>query len=813
MLDEGLVSTVSKPGVASRVYKDECMFSFDTPESPQGIYLNLNTFQSFGSKFLDLDRERTGGRLYLHITAKKVPNVAAAADAAPAPVTVFAIGVEGGFQTEDTKWKIEKSYEVVQFPGPLVVPYPSAAIPAHLDGVIAAVIAHTDANVEDTVSSWQETREVTRFFESLIQLPDAPKVSPNPKDWQCQSCDVKENLWLNLSDGFIGCSRKQLDGTGGNGHALAHFEETGRLYPLCVKLGTITPAGGDVYSYDPTENDMVEDPNLAAHLAKLGINMMAMEKTGKTMAELNIDHNLSHDWSKIVENNGKDLVPRKGPGFVGLTNLGNSCYVNSVLQVLFTLPEFIERYYTHAAEIFRASPALTADDLVTQLAKVAVGVLSSEYVHPAAAEGEPVPDDTVAPARLKALVGRGHVEFSSNRQQDALEYLQHILQAIKKSEKNAHDPGAAAGDVSRLFEFKLEDKLRCEQSSKFRLKTTGTNVLSLSIPLDEATNLAEVAAYEESKAAKKQKGEDGSAKEEEPVRHIVPFDKVLAAFASPEFITGFRSPATGAVGNASKTQRFVNFPRYLVLNLRRYILGADWSPVKLEALVRVPEELDLEPLRATGLLPGEEPLPEAATPSVATSAPVPDPDIVASIIGMGFSENAAKRAALAVSNSGAEAAMEWVFSHGEDPDFNDPLPAATPVAAAGGFTADPESVAVVMSMGFEAKYAELALKETGGAVDRAVDWLFSRSQADYDAILGAAAAAAAPAPAAAVDDGPGVYDLVGFISHLGKNTGSGHYVCHIKKDGKWTFFNDSKVAFSDAPPFDMGYIYLFRRRT
>ena len=100
---------------------------------------------------------------------------------------------------------------------------------------------------------------------------------------------------LNLSDGYIGCGRKQPDGSGGNGHALAHFQETGSQYPLCVKLGTITPTGGDVYSYAPDENELVEDPNLAKHLEHLGINMMASEKTGKTMAELNIDLNKEYE--------------------------------------------------------------------------------------------------------------------------------------------------------------------------------------------------------------------------------------------------------------------------------------------------------------------------------------------------------------------------------------------------------------------------------------------------------------------------------------------------------------------------------------
>lgn len=64
------------------------------------------------------------------------------------------------------------------------------------------------------------------------------------------------------------------DGTGGNGSALRHFEATGKKYPLVVKLGTITPAGADVYSYAEDENDMVLDPKLPEHLAHWGINIL-----------------------------------------------------------------------------------------------------------------------------------------------------------------------------------------------------------------------------------------------------------------------------------------------------------------------------------------------------------------------------------------------------------------------------------------------------------------------------------------------------------------------------------------------------------
>ena len=55
------------------------------------------------------------------------------------------------------------------------------------------------------------------------------------------------------------------------------------------------------------------------------------------------------------------------------------------------------------------------------------------------------------------------------------------------------------------------------------------------------------------------------------------------------------------------------------------------------------------------------------------------------------------------------------------------------------------------------------------------------------------------------------YRLMAFISHMGTSTMSGHYVCHIFKDGRWVIFNDNKVAQSVAPPKDLAYLYLYKR--
>lgn len=84
---------------------------------------------------------------------------------------------------------------------------------------------------------------MSKYALGLVQLEAQRKISSDPTQWACEETGVKENLWMNLSTGFIGSGRQNWDGSGGNGAALRHFESTGSKYPLVVKLGTITPHG------------------------------------------------------------------------------------------------------------------------------------------------------------------------------------------------------------------------------------------------------------------------------------------------------------------------------------------------------------------------------------------------------------------------------------------------------------------------------------------------------------------------------------------------------------------------------------------
>lgn len=178
-----------------------------------------------------------------------------------------------------------------------------------------------------------------------------------------------------MACGHLGCGRKNYDGTGGNNHAVDHAQSS--HHPVVCKLGTITPQGtASIHCYDC--DDEVLDEKLADHLGKLGIDIGKQTKTEKSTTELTLEANLSLTLSKVLEE-GKVLVPVFGAGYTGMVNLGNTCYLNSVVQVLMSLPEFESRYLTDAEEHLDQCTKWTPDCYACQMAKLAIGLYSGEY--------------------------------------------------------------------------------------------------------------------------------------------------------------------------------------------------------------------------------------------------------------------------------------------------------------------------------------------------------------------------------------------------------------------------------------------------
>ena len=63
---------------------------------------------------------------------------------------------------------------------------------------------------------------------------------------------------------------------------------------------------------------------------------------------------------------------------------------------------------------------------------------------PANITGDEDSDDLqpgISPLMFRTLVGKGHVEFSTKKQQDAMEYLEHVLKLCACNPAGAVDPG------------------------------------------------------------------------------------------------------------------------------------------------------------------------------------------------------------------------------------------------------------------------------------------------------------------------------------------------------------------------------------
>jgi len=212
----------------------------------------------------------------------------------------------------------------------------------------------------------------------------------------------------------------------------------------------------------------------------------------------------------------------------------------------------------------------------------------------------------------------------------------------------------------------------------------------------------------------------------------------------------------------------------------------------------VPQHLDLEHLRARGPQPNEQLMTDNAAP---TSQPevTARQDLVEQLMSMSFPINASQRACIKTNNQGVDAAVNWIFEHSNDLDFNQPIqrPSHTPTQ----IQISEESVALLMSMGFSNEQATRALKATDNNLERASDWIFSHLDDPIESEK-------LPLPQ---QSGKGIYQLHSIVSHIGSSTQSGHYVAHIFKDGHWVFFNDEKVATSDQPPFEMAYLYIYRQ--
>jgi ubiquitin carboxyl-terminal hydrolase 5/13 len=799
---------LNPPRQNQSVYREDCTQCFDSVDDPSGLNVCLSCFNGGCSGERNhglLHYQTTHHPLALNLkrTRKQINR-----EEPPQKMSKLAIAAE----TEEDRYDTEIRVICYSCPSEKVN-MTAGKLPIVVDGIMQAM---TFARQEE-VKAWEQEFTDCEHILCLQQQPSKQIASQDLG--QCSLCGLKENLWLCLECGNLGCGREQFGGVRGNSHGLAHANSSS--HGVAVKLGSITPEGSaDVYCYRCDEERV--DSELARHLAHWGINIAEREKTEKSLMEMQVEENLRWDFSMITED-GKELQALFGEGFTGLKNIGNSCYLASVVQCLFSLPDFQNRYY-HPHD---TPPAANhpAEDLETQLQKLADGLLSGRYSCPqtdvqAIPETPEVPRQKgLAPAMFKHLIGRGHEEFSTMRQQDAFELLLHLFKLITISQ---HPPPLQ--DPVKSFRFAMEQRLQCLSCRKVRYRTDEQDNISIPVPVRRKPASDKMNDPEKTDTPKGAEFESVTLKE------------CLDIFTAPDTVE-FTCPSCSSNAGFTKQTRFKTFPQNLAINARRFDI-VNWVLTKLDIPVDVGDEvLDMSNYQSTGLQEGEDELPEdlavgTAKASTSSTAFVPNQIALSQLESMGFPLVRCEKALHATGNEDAETAMTWLFAHMDDGDIDTPLDLGQGSTAAsgaggggGGGGDDAEKIAQLGDMGITAPQARKALRECAGDVNRALDWVFSHPDdaGDVDGASSSAAAGRAPpapkAPVAGSADLPARFELQSIVCHKGASIHAGHYVAFVRKEipGEkekgWVLFNDEKVvrAVDVEEMMNFAYVYFFSR--
>jgi len=396
--------------------------------------------------------------------------------------------------------------------------------------------------------------------------------------------------------------------------------------------------------------------------------------------------------------------------------------------------------------------------------------------------------DGLKPSGFKSLIGKGHEEFSTMRQQDSEEFFGHLVNVLRRDGKKFKDRGERY--PTQIFAYATEQRLQCTQCKQVRYRIDFTDVLSITVP-----------------ALEKGKDVDGKTQYEN-----VQLTSCIDALFAPEALD-YSCPSCDKRVNALKQASFASFPSVLVVHAKKFQL-VNWVPAKLDIPLLVPQDDILEfgkSYLGRGLKKGEKELPEDKG-SVQASEPQLNETALAQLQTMGFPLIRCQKALLATGNGDAEAAMEWLFGHMDDSDIDAPL---QPISSSSAPEPSTDQINMLGDMGFTSNQAKKALRETGGDMERAVEWLFSHPDDLGDSDSSATTVKSTAKEIPGTKDLPARYRLKAFISHKGPSLHSGHYVAHIRIGEDWVLFNDEKVVKADCESVKelkkLAYLYVFEK--
>lgn len=766
---------------SQKVYKDDCMYSFDTPENnPLGLDVCMTCFQAFAraaqKNFTAEHYAEKRHPLFVNITKTLKPEEERSILAQESDdLKQKKAKLEIKEQKESDIYNVSHAVYIAPLDTSLTI----EATPEPAKLLALQILATNSASTNDEIKAWEQ-----QIFPCEHSVDIQTETSGFVGLSQCAYCDLKENLWLCLTCGSVGCGREQYGSSlKGNSHALEHFNVTG--HAVAVKLGSLSVDEDSCDCYCYLCNDEVKVPELSSKLLTFGLDLKNTVKTEKNLIELNLDTN--KNWQFDLDGaNGDKLKPVFGSGLTGFQNLGNSCYLNSVVQALFSLPEYRDFFKDKSFDKSVSDPGL---DLSSQMIKIYDGLLSGRYSKPNELKGDEY-QLGIKPSTFKTLVGADHAEFATNKQQDACEFLLYLLDKLDKE---------FGLSLNKDFKFLIGNKVICTSCRTGSLSEDLVD--NISVPISEIVI-----------------GEDEDGKK---LYQEVNLEESFRKFHSAEEINNFKCDSCGQTTTSLKSSGFSTFPTNLIVSVQRIKLE-NWVPVKMDVPIAIPDALDLSPYSAPKFEEGEVEVEPTSSESQSNEF-APNQEALSMLLTMGFSEPRSLRGLYHTGNKDAEEAMNWVFAHMDDADIDSPFNPSFSTNSDGNDKPEQESIDNLVAMGFSEQLAKKALVVNSNDINASVEWLFSNP--DDDGVIENTQPMInvqkeseelkkqlLQSPTTSAN-----YKLKSVICHKGSSPHTGHYVVFIRHEDKWVLFNDEKVVECDennlADMRNNGYIYFFARQS
>ncbi|XP_015429538.1 PREDICTED: ubiquitin carboxyl-terminal hydrolase 8 [Dufourea novaeangliae] len=234
------------------------------------------------------------------------------------------------------------------------------------------------------------------------------------------------------------------------------------------------------------------------------------------------------------------------PGITGLKNLGNSCYMNSIIQCLSNTTH-LAKYFTdnlYADDLNTSNDNSTQGQVVEEVAQVIKVLWRGQY-------------KSISPRDLKIAVGQYKLQFESYEQQDSHEFLTFLLDwmhnDLKKKCKvplemtvaeEAWDKamGSQRSIISDLFFGQLRSTITCSFCKQSSTTYETFNSLTTSLPHSNRCTL----------------------------------NDCILKFVTGQKVVGWKCPKCQTAREATKKFDFVKLAPIIVIHLNRFAESGGW---------------------------------------------------------------------------------------------------------------------------------------------------------------------------------------------------------------------------------------------